>query len=114
MDWTCKPEQAATDFEEDDSARDKQPLEYTFEVEINGIKPDEPSLALWLTRPLEIVIESEDPKDPPTPDGTIVKLKMANHRCLYAETKNQKVTFDAVIIGPILALEIMKQTHRVV
>jgi len=112
--WLRTLENAAQDFEEDEASENSKALEYYFEVKIDGVESESPSNALWLTRPLEILIESEDPKDPPTPDGTIVKLKMINGRTLYAETMNQKVLFDAVIIGPILALEVLEQKHRIV
>ena len=114
IDWSHTPKSSATDFEETESNEDENPFEYTFEVEVDGVKAESPSNILWLTRALEILIESEEPDDPPTRDGTVVKLKMANGRTIYSETKDQKVSFEGVIIGPISQLEILEQTHRVV
>ena len=114
VEWSHAPATAHTDFEEDETAGEKKAVEYIFEVEVDGVAAESASNILWLTRPLELLIESEEPDDPPTRDGTVVKLKMVNGRTLYTETLNQRAYFDNVIIGPILALEVLEQTHRVV
>lgn len=113
LEWQRTLEDAEKDFEEDEKSEDLNPLEYKFEVEIDGIKSLEPSNPLWLTRPLEITVEPDDKQAPPTPDGTIVKIKTADGHSQYAETKNQIAYFENVIIGPLREIQVVDYQHRI-
>ena len=111
--WSHTLPESKTDFEQDDKAMQSKPIEYIFNVEVDDVSAESNSNALWLTRPLEIIIEQENPGDPLTRDGTIVALKMGNGRTIYTETVKQRAFFKAVIIGPI-SFEVIGQKHKIV
>ena len=77
----------------------KGPDEYRFEVKIASAVSSHPSKALWLSKDLEYVLQTED--GTPAPDGTEVRITMANGVSRYAKSQGGIVLFTNVLVGTI-------------
>lgn len=126
LQWQRSLEDAENDYKEEplesNENIEKNPLEYIFEVDVDGTKSIEPSNTLWLTRDFEVFVEAADiilkdgskiKNSQPTPDGTIVKISAANRQSHYSETISQIAIFRDVIIGPIRGIEIDNESNSV-
>jgi type VI secretion system secreted protein VgrG len=100
FDWRRTAQQADQDQQNDAAASDIGPLEYRFDVDINGTLSDKPSSYLWLTKTIEITVE-EDEEGFTLPDGTELEVIDADNKRQYATLKNGVAHFKDVLIGKI-------------
>ena len=106
---TPPAESAADDTAAKESDVIKGPDEYRFEVKIDDIVSEQPSNHLWLTRDMHFKVQDE--KGEPMPDGTEVRITMANGIHRYAAVTLGKVHFEKILVGHIQT-SITHHTHR--
>ncbi len=100
--WSRSEDDANTDLEQDlEKDREEQelrPLEYIFEVDVNGQQSEESSGVLWLTQKVVVQVQHNDGSS--VPDQTEVVLKSPDGKKHYAGTLQGEAVFHDVVVGP--------------
>ena len=101
--WENTPRQtrsAITLEERDDGRNDAlHPVEYHFEVDVDGIKARETSNGLWRTKTIQVRATQSDGRS--LPDGTRVTLVAADGQRHHAAVNQGRVDFHDVVVGPL-------------
>jgi len=100
LSWLRREDEVAADLHEDESEADPSPLEYRFEVSAGLARSEEPSGPLWLTNTVHVDLTTEEGATLNTAEMEVT-LTAADGAVLKATTKEGRVTFEDVVVGPI-------------
>ena len=110
LNWKADYETTDIDISKEDNKEENKPLEFKFEVEIDGVREDKISPPLWLTRDVEFSLA--DIQGNVIEDETEVILYSSDDVVRYEYSEAGKVTFKAVPVGSIRYFQITGYQHK--
>ena len=111
LNWQSNYQSPDSDLVKQDQQDETRPLEFRFEVDIAGVREDEISPALWLTRDVEFTLDCISGER--IEDETEVILYTSDNVVRYAYTQASRVVFEQVPVGSIRYLQITGYQHKV-